>query len=116
MDDTGKTRRDVRFSPDGNLAPSSGSDVSVGDKAGSLGKLLHFSRSDKGRRQRRKTKKSPQSVKGVRTVSGLEFLNRLHSKPRKCGQRKETASGIFLPENFPFGLTPVPITHQANFL
>ena len=118
MDDTAKAKKDVKFSPEGNHAQSCGSDISLDDKPGSLEKLLNISG---GAKQRRKTKtraseKSPQSVRGIRTVRGLEFLNRLQSKPRRHGSKKDGSSGIFLPENFPFGLTPVPIsTSQKNF-
>ena len=76
---------------------------------------MNISGSCKGSKQRRKTKKSPQSISGVRTIRGLEFLNRLQNKPRRHGYKKHAASGIFLPENFPFGLTPVPVSTKANF-
>lgn len=115
MDDTAKAKKDVRFSPEGNPARSSGSAISLD---GSPGKLLNISGSLKAPKQRRKTnfiKKSPQSVRGVRTMRGLEFLNRLQNKPRRHGSKRDMGSGIFLPENFPFGLTPVPISTRANF-
>lgn len=111
MDDTAKAKKDVKFSPEGNLAQSCGSDISLEGKQGSLGKLLNISGASK---QRRKTKKSPQSVGGVRTVRGLEFLNRLQNKPRRNGSKRDTGSGIFLPDNFPFGLTPVPNAFHKN--
>ena len=83
MDDTTKTKKESRMNPDSNPAQSCGSPISLNNKPGSYGKqnpkLLNISGVSK---QRRKTKtrpseNSPQSIGGVRTVRGLEFLNRL---------------------------------------
>lgn len=83
MDDTTKTKKEFRFSSASNLAQSCGSPISLNNKPGSYEKqnlkLLNISGVSK---QRRKTKirpseNSPQSIGGVRTVRGLEFLNRL---------------------------------------
>ena len=80
---TTKTKKESRMNPDSNPAQSCGSPISLNNKPGSYGKqnpkLLNISGVSK---QRRKTKtrpseNSPQSIGGVRTVRGLEFLNRL---------------------------------------
>jgi len=108
MDDTTKPKKDVRFGSKGN-----DSAASLDGKQGR--KLLNVSSGSKPRIRRKKAKKSPQSTSGIRRMSGLEFLQKLQSKPRKLSTVRADSGRPFLPANFPFGLSPVPIQTPANF-